>query len=529
MNQSTVSTVNSYDQVPYPSHPFYQTHPDRLATVASLFGLQPPAPERSRVLELGCASGGNLIPLALTMPQSRFVGVDLSGRQIVDGRATVSALGLTNIDLLERSILEVGADLGEFDYILCHGVFSWVPRAVQEKILEICAGRLAGNGVAYVSYNTYPGWHMHGMIRDIMHYHSSHFPDPGMRVGQARAMLDFLVRTVPAEGNPYGMLLKQVVEDLRGRSDAYLLHEHLDNVNDPIYFHQFVERAAQYGLQYLGEAELYSMIPTHLPTEATQILNRLAGDAVHLQQYLDFLRNTRFRQSLLCRKELTLDRVRRPERLFGFLISSQAQASSVATDLRPGVNEIFRTPSGSLTSATPLIKAAMTHLAMVAPRALPFMDLLESSRGRLLAAGFEEPNEIEADRNSLAGTLLEGYLTTTLVDLHTWQPSFATAPSQRPLASALARLQATGSTTVTNVLHRRVGLHKMHQHLIRYLDGTRDCQALSEALVAEVRAGTLTAQRAGQPIEDEQLLRSSIEEAVADGLKQLARCALLIG
>src|SRR5262249_30408638 len=161
-----------YDEVPYSSKPFPQTHPDNLATVATLFGMTPPPVERCRVLELGCAAGGNLLPLAAALPGSRFVGIDLSRRQIDDGRPGREALGLRNFRLRHRSILDVGADFGQFDYILCHGVYSWVPAPVQDKILEVCAGHLAPNGVAYVSYNTYPGWHIPGAVRAMMRYHA---------------------------------------------------------------------------------------------------------------------------------------------------------------------------------------------------------------------------------------------------------------------------------------------------------------------------------------------------------------------
>jgi SAM-dependent methyltransferase len=156
----------TYDQVPYESHPFAQTHPDRLATVATLLGMAPTPVEHCRVLELGCASGGNLIPMAAGLPESTFTGIDLSQSAIVAGQAMVASLQLTNIDLRHASILEADGELGIFDYIICHGVYSWVPPEVQDRILEICARNLAPNGVAYVSYNTYPGWHARGTIRE---------------------------------------------------------------------------------------------------------------------------------------------------------------------------------------------------------------------------------------------------------------------------------------------------------------------------------------------------------------------------
>jgi SAM-dependent methyltransferase len=188
----SASPRTSYDEVPYDSYPFPQTHPDRLATIATLLGLQPAPVEHCRALELGCAAGGNLIPMALTLPDSTFLGIDLSARQIDDGRQTVAALGLTNIELRQLSILDVDASFGRFDYLICHGVFSWVPAAVQEKILAICAAHLAPHGVAYISYNTYPGWHLRGMIRDMMLYHAQQFREPAVRVRQARNLLDFL-------------------------------------------------------------------------------------------------------------------------------------------------------------------------------------------------------------------------------------------------------------------------------------------------------------------------------------------------
>ncbi|MBN9521961.1 class I SAM-dependent methyltransferase [bacterium] len=197
---------NSYDEVPYESHPYAQTHPSRLAVVARLFGLDPPPVETARVLELGAAAGGNLVPVAEAFPRARCVGIDLSARQVADGDAFIKQLGLTNVELRHASITDVDDAYGTFDYVICHGVFSWVPTAVRDAILDVCAKRLAPNGVAYVSYNTYPGWHMRGMIRDMMRYHAMRFPDAKTRVGQARALLDFLAQSNRQEG-AYSALL----------------------------------------------------------------------------------------------------------------------------------------------------------------------------------------------------------------------------------------------------------------------------------------------------------------------------------
>src|SRR5438128_2655913 len=226
-----------------------------------------PDPGKRPVLEIGCADGGNLVPLAVVYPESTLVGIDLSQVQIAEGQETVRALGLTNIELGRQSVLDVTAQLGAFDYVICHGVYSWVPADVQQKILEVCKENLAPQGVAYVSYNTLPGWHMRGAIRDMMIFHTQQFTAPAERAEQARALLDFLAASVDAKDNPYGLFLASELALLRDKADSYLLHDHLEEHNEPLYFHEFMARAAAHGLRYLGEADPGVMVPSNFPPQ----------------------------------------------------------------------------------------------------------------------------------------------------------------------------------------------------------------------------------------------------------------------
>ena len=180
-----MTLASSYDEVPYSSYPFSQSHPDRLATIAALFGMAAAPVDRCRVLELGCSSGGNLIPIAVQFPESQFVGVDFSRVELDQASSLVSALNLKNVELLHRNILELNADLRPFDYIIAHGVYSWVPDVVQDRILSLCSELLAPMGVAYISYNTYPGWHMRGMIRDMMSYRTAGLQRPEQELLQS--------------------------------------------------------------------------------------------------------------------------------------------------------------------------------------------------------------------------------------------------------------------------------------------------------------------------------------------------------
>ena len=170
--------TTTYDALPYTTRPRRATHPDTLATHAVLLGMAPAPVDRCRVLELGCGTGGNLVPMAATLPQSRFVGIDLSAVQVAEADRTARALGLSNVEFRAASILDVDAGWGAFDYVVCHGVYSWVPPRVQDAILAVCGRHLAPRGVAYVSYNTYPGWYARAAARDAMLFVARRAPTP---------------------------------------------------------------------------------------------------------------------------------------------------------------------------------------------------------------------------------------------------------------------------------------------------------------------------------------------------------------
>src|SRR6266404_2700024 len=111
---------DAYDEIAYPTRAYEQTHPDRLATLATLFGMQPRDVERCRVLELGCGEGGNLFPLAFEFPDSKFVGVDRAQLPIAKAQQTIIDLGLENIEMRRADLMDVSSDLGQFDYIISH-------------------------------------------------------------------------------------------------------------------------------------------------------------------------------------------------------------------------------------------------------------------------------------------------------------------------------------------------------------------------------------------------------------------------
>src|SRR6195256_4746917 len=183
---------NAYDRIAYRTLPMPQTHPDRLATIALLHGMAPRPVDRCRVLELGCGDGSNLIPMAYGLPGSEFVGVDLATTAVTSGAAAISALGLRNVVLHHLDVMDVSDAFGTFDYIIAPGLYSWVPEPVRDRILGICEAHLARHGVAFVSYNTYPGCHLRQAVWQILQFHVEGMTDPGERIAQARALAHFM-------------------------------------------------------------------------------------------------------------------------------------------------------------------------------------------------------------------------------------------------------------------------------------------------------------------------------------------------
>jgi methyltransferase-like protein/cyclopropane fatty-acyl-phospholipid synthase-like methyltransferase len=519
--------LTSYEEVPYESKPVYRTNPDGLATVAVVFGLRPPPVERCRVLELGGAAGGNLIPVALTHPEGRFLGIDLSPRQIADGQKVVDALGLKNVELRAMSILDIDEGFGQFDYITCHGVFSWVPPEVQDKILDVCKRNLAPDGIAYVSYNTYPGWHLRGMVRDMMRYHAAGRATPQERVRQARAMLDFLVQASAGSDTTYDCLLRDEAGLLAGGSDSYLFHEQLEEFNHPVYFHEFAERAAGHGLQFLAEAQ-FSLFDQNMPALVRDtVAEWSSGDLVRREQYLDFLRCRTFRRSLLCHAGAAVRRESDPAVVTRMHLSALAKPQSAKPDVTGSGTEAFHAPDGAhLTTNHPFVKAALVGLFELWPRAVSFDVLCQAVRERLGPAWAAAGSDKEV-RQFLAGALLQCYLG-NIIEMHLYPPQFTLFPGERPVASPLARLQAdAGQERVTSLSHRIVELSLMDRLVLRHLDGRHDRAALLGVLAGLAKDGTLALSHEGKPLTDGQA-REYLTAALDLSLRRLAAGALLL-
>ena len=473
MSPESQDKQTSYDKIPYESHAFSATHPDRLACIGKLFGMEPENITNCKVLELGCARGDNLIPLAFTLPNSTFLGIDLSLRQVLHAQETIKALSLKNIQIQHKNILDVDKSLGKFDYIIVHGIFSWVPKEVQEKIISICSENLTTNGIAYVSYNTYPGWHFRQSIREMMLYHCKDFSDPKQYIQQGRALLDFIAQSVKGDNNPYVLNLKQELENIKKQPDWYIFHDYLEEVNDPIYFHEFINKVEKYKLQYLGETELKSMLTNKLPKNIQETIHRIAPSQVRLEQMMDFLTNRTFRRTLLCHDKLNLNRYLNPAAIKSLYIASNLSPRETQSDLsKPEPLSLINHKKDSIQTSNPFLKAAFMELHKVWPAWLSFDQVFERSLASLNKnMSREDSSEHSAMQTNLLRNLFECYAN-NLIEVHSYPAPFSVTIEDKPTINKLARVQAARGRNLTNLRHETTACDEISLRLVPYLDGT---------------------------------------------------------
>jgi len=489
-NSRTATQLDAYDAFPYESIAFPETHPNHLAVLGRLLGLETAAPESARVLEIGCAGGGNLIPLAHSLPHACCLGIDLSARQIEMGQDLVRSLRLANVELRQADILDLDASLGQFDYIIAHGVYSWVPDPVREKLLQLGNRLLTPAGVFYVSYNCLPGWRMRGMLRDILRYACREAVTPTERIAAARAALARLRDALHGLDALSARYLQAEIAHLDQVHPSYLLFEYLAEHNRAFLFSDFATNAEKAGLRYLCDTDPRTLFPSTYGARVDQALAPIE-DGLELEQWLDFVTNRNFRQSLLCRadadlpEEIAIDL----ERFAGLAFRADLRPA-VKPDLRRVKDNPFLTPTGNaLQVSQPLTKALILELSARFPDSLTLTEVLPAAIQRVETAGGGALAQVVDDCLQELFSLFAHNAIGAQPDPRHQPPPTLDRPQVWPLA--LAQL-AQGARRVTTLNHANLDLDAFATQLIGYLDGTRTPGEIAQALTDDLLQGRLT-------------------------------------
>ena len=323
-NEEMQQTI--YKELGYKSYPFPFTTPAYLEAYGTLVGLKPPAAKTARVLELGATYGGNIISQAAHNPEATFVGIELSQDQVEKGNKIIGDSKLDNVSLVQGDILNFDESMGTFDYIIAHGFYSWVSDEMKDKLLAIISNHLADNGISYVSYNTYPGWHTMEEVRQLMlfanrvHDESTHKEKVlrGKTVGSLVGAQILNYDNLKERNSKFLGALRSVMQ----KDDYYVGHDHLEPHNDPCYLYQFNDHLKAHNLAYVGDADLtLSMVRTYDESIADKLEQLAPNSQADQEQYLDFMLDTTFRKSIICKASAAKD--------INYAVSNPAEVNTI--------------------------------------------------------------------------------------------------------------------------------------------------------------------------------------------------------
>lgn len=515
--------VDSYETIPYEGNSFNFTHPDVLSVVGAIFGLTPPDYRKCRVLEIGCGIGVNALSIASRFPEISVTALDVSANQIKIGKRIQQDAGIKNIELKELSILDFPAVVNEefaaYDFIIAHGVYSWVPEPVRDKLLQICGSHLTAQGIAFISYNVLPGWNMVRSLRELLIYHAGHIADPNERAQQAGSILAFLRDGVGQLQSPYAEFVRQELKLLDGISLRYFLHDHLSYHNEPCYFHQFMSNAIRCGLQYVGDMDLSSMYVGNFNEKTQKALSRI-DDILHAEQYMDFLHNRRFRRTALCRMGANLNRKIDFASVSNFAFSTTLVPDATKykkVDLTQKDAErqhAFLHQEKLNVSVHGDIPAALFLVLAEKHQALPVREICQRVADKVQTS----LDSVKAILEPLLGRyIFQGVL---IPHMEPFDLEGTPVLKKGALLSAfpLARAQSLLGDIVTNTLGNNIKIDDFARVVLRLLDGTRNQNTLVVALVKMVRENKLAIQQnehSKEKLDIKKSVTSNVEKRIA--------------
>lgn len=465
-----MSTI--YDRIRYPSAPHVDTHPASVGALAELCGL---APRRAgyRALEVGCGEGVNLIAMAMSAPESDFIGFDLAASAIDIARATAARAGVTNVRFEAADLTQVGTSLGRFDYIVAHGVYAWTPDFVRDGLMRLVGETLTENGLATISYNVRPGCHIRRVLRDELRFITAGVDDPDAKLALANEFLEDRLKVWDSE-DPYRVAAANEAKATLAKPIHVLFHDELGDIYAPQLFSDVVAAAGAAGLAYVCDAHAQLLTEAVFPGPRFEQARRWSGgDWLAFEQMSDFEDLRRFRRSVFTRAGAAIDRRFDATRLAR--LTADAELSRAAPDADRGHVHAFRTAAGGEIEIDDARLAAFLDRVIAAwPKALALDDL---SGDADLAQGVL--------RLALGGALM----------LRTRPLDFTLTPGEQPLASPLARaLAEQGEEKVASL---RGGMARLGDEGIRafflMLDGTRTRDDIARDMAARMNVSVADA------------------------------------
>jgi len=533
----TFQEPSEYDNHPYPTKAQSQLHIDNLFAIATLQGFSPPAVGTASVLEIGCGDGMNLIPMACGLPAARFVGVDYAAGPIARAQAAAVRLGLGNIRFHHADVCDMASDFGEFDYIIAHGFYSWVPDAARNAMWAVAAGSLTERGLLFVSHNLLPGWRQTEMLRDFSMLAGRHSNNPP----EARThMWDAIARLASLRETKHPLAIEAARTIAKGPETAF--HDELNPHTRAFHFREVANAAANAGFRFVGDAKPRFRGGLHHAPEMISLAKPANGEGSELiEEYQDVLSLRPFRQSIFTRNRQLPDQRPLAERAAGLWVRGNLRL----TDRSSSGMRIYRSIDGDdlVETDNPALEALTLRVLASAPDFVPFTTLTHDALSAI-------PGDERESREEF-WTLFELLLRFGAFYLgarpFTAPPAAELQESYLPRVRPLVRMEAAIGPAVTSRLHETVAVpDPLFRALLVMADGTRSVKQIAAALAVAVSlqkfSGKPHAKVAGvdlpllsseilkrQPelLSSDEAIRSFTAALVPQALEQLRRLCLL--
>lgn len=521
---------SNYDRIHFSSKPSPERCPERLAAIATTYGLSPQDIETANVLELGCSTGENLIPLACAYPNSNFLGLDISKKQIAKASELVNLFELKNISFQVKDIASFEEGSEKYDYIICHGVFSWVDSETQESIFKLLRGRLSENGIGVISYNCHPGWQMRNRLKEIVSYADQANDSIEERCVRARKSLEVFLALLEEEYHPNSLLLKKEIHHVLAQSDSYLVHEVLNSSASSSMVSEFLSSAEEKDLQYLGDGRpsrmrFHKFHEEQLDHKHATAFSELATDEKKREQYIDFLFPVAFRSTLLCHKEQEISRSGVLGRIKEFYIASSLRLVDADSPIQNvETHEFFDSRGITREFQDPILKAALVALSDRWPKWIKFSEMRSEVEAILASFGARQVFFSNAEWANLSAQL-ERLFYDGSVEFHTQPPIFSLDIEEKPEVSAISRKQVEDEGWATNLRNEYVVLGDIERRLFRLLDGKHSHQDLQNELVGLLQTGELSVRQEGRVVTDLDQQRNCARDMVEETLSLIAKGA----
>ncbi len=478
--------ISDYDKVPYKGAIIPNSYPGHLALCSLWHNGRHSPLQCFHLTELGCGDGANLLPIAFYHPDSTFIGIDNAESGLSRAREGARQIGLHNIQFIQKDICKIEqAEIVQSDYIIAHGLYSWVSDDIREAILQFCRNGLAPTGLAFISYNAQPGWASRGLVRNIL-LRSASVQQAAIedKATKAIEVATELLQAMPSRDYAYAVLLTEELERVRDGKPFYIFHEYLEEYNEGFWLRDFVEHARQDDLDYVCDAQ-FSQWEGQVPKELKHSLSQAGLDPVEQEETADLLCNRYFHASILCRGDVSGDvpgeSMSHPTLFEQVSIASSLSADSDPFDLTEGVVELFIGSHGQeITLDASIVKAAVILLAAQWPLGMHLNNLYQQT-SRLLSE--HEHNVLEDAQSQLTEELITLF-EAGVIDLRLQQPDYNRGLPEYPKLHALARYEIGHRDALTTPYHLPISLNDQFLEVVRFMDGNKSTKEI-KALFGE--------------------------------------------